>query len=138
MILFFVLSYIHNAFAKKEHIIVFFFLSGKAYTTTWKHGILSDLYDLDFRGHLPTFIDGFLSHRLFQVRAGSTPSDTYGQEMGVSQGSSLSPLLFSLKINKIVKSVLKDSEASLFVDDFTLRTRAKSLLHAERLAQQCV
>ncbi|WP_419651044.1 RNA-directed DNA polymerase, partial [Thiolapillus sp.] len=65
-------SYIRNAFAKKEHVLAIFFDLEKAYDTTWKHGILSDLYDLDFRGHLPTFIDGFLSHRLFQVRAGST------------------------------------------------------------------
>ena len=82
-------SYIRNAFAKKEPVIAIFFDLEKAYDTTWKHGILSDLYDLDFRGHLPTFIDGFLSHRLFQVRAGSTLSDTYEQEMGVPQGSIL-------------------------------------------------
>ena len=65
-------SYIRNAFAKKEHVLAIFFDLEKAYDTMWKHGILSDLYDLDFRGHMPTFIDGFLSHRLFQVRAGST------------------------------------------------------------------
>ena len=65
-------SYIRNAFAKKEHVIAIFFGLEKAYDTTWKHGILSDLYDLDFRGHLPTFIDGFLSHQMFPVRAGST------------------------------------------------------------------
>ena len=87
---------------------------------------------------MPTFIDGFLSHRLFQVRAGSTLSDTYEQEMGVPQGSILSPVLFSLEINKIVKSVLKGSEASLFVDDFALCVRAKSLPHAQRLMQLCV
>ena len=49
--------YIRNAFAKKEHVIDIFFDFEKAYDTTWKHGKLSDLYDLDFRGHLPTFID---------------------------------------------------------------------------------
>ena len=81
-------SYIRNAFAKKEHVLSIFFYLEKAYDTTWKHGILSDLYDLDFRGHLPTFIDGFLSHRLFQVRAGSTLSYTYEQEMGVPQVAS--------------------------------------------------
>ena len=91
-------GFIRNAFAKKEHVIAIFF-DLEAYDTTWKHGILSDLYDLDFRGHQPTLIDGFLSHRLFQVRAGSTLSDTYKQEMGVPQGSILSPVLFSLKIN---------------------------------------
>ena len=95
--------------------------------------MLSNLYDLNFRGHLPTFIDGFLSHRLFQVRAGSTLSDTYEQEMGVPQGSILSLVLFSLKINNIVKSVLKGLEASLFVDDFALCICAKLLPHAQRL-----
>ena len=85
----------------------------KAHDTTWKHGIQSDLYDLDFRGLWPTFIDGFLSHRLFHVRAGPTPSDTYEQEMGVPQGSILSPSLFSFKISNIVKSVLKSSSSSI-------------------------
>ena len=70
-------SFIRNAFAKKEHVLAIFFDLEKAYNTMWKHSILSNLYDLDFRGHLPTFIDGFLSHWLFQVRAGSTLSDTY-------------------------------------------------------------
>ena len=55
--------------------------------------------------------------------------------MGVPQGSILSPVLLSLKINKIVKSVLKGSEASLFVDDFALCIRAQSLPHAQRLMQ---
>ena len=51
------------------------------------------------------------------MRAGSTLSDTYEQEIGVPQGSILSPVFSSVKINSIVKSVLKGSEASLFVDD---------------------
>ena len=62
-------SYIRNAFCQKKKRVIAIF--------TWKHGILSNLHDLDFRGHLTTFIDGFLSHRLFQVRAGSNPSDNY-------------------------------------------------------------
>ena len=79
------------------------------------------------------FIDGFLSHRLFQVRA---LSDMYEQEMGVPQGSILSPILFSLKINNIVK--LTGSEVSFFVDDFALCIRAKFLPHAQRFMQLCV
>ena len=58
--------------------------------------------------------------------------------MGVPQGSILSPVLFSLEINNIVKSVSKGSEASLFVDDFALCIRAKSLPLAQRLMQLCV
>ena len=55
-------SYIHNAFAKEEHVIAKFFDLEKTYDTMWKHGLLSDLYNLNFHGHLPTFIDEFLSH----------------------------------------------------------------------------
>ena len=58
--------------------------------------------------------------------------------MGVPQGSILSPLLLSLKINNIVKPVLKGSEASSFVDDFALSIHAKSFPHAQRLLQLCV
>ena len=75
-------SYVRNAFAKKERLIAIFFDLEKAYDTIWKRGMLSDLYSLDFRGLLPIFINGFLSNRLFHVRAGSTLSDTFEQEMG--------------------------------------------------------
>ena len=67
----------------------------------------------------------------------SALSDTHEQEMGVPQGSILSPILFSLKINNIVKSVLKGLEVSLFVDDFALCIRAKFLPHAQTCATVC-
>nr|KAG5693448.1 hypothetical protein BaRGS_022335 [Batillaria attramentaria] len=59
--------------------------------------------------------------------------DCQEQEMGVPQGSILSPVLFSLKINNIVKSVTKGTDASLFVDDFALCVKGKSL-HRQILA----
>ena len=110
--------FIRNAFIKKEHVLTIFFDLEKAYDTTWKHGILADLWDLRFRGHLPRFIQSFLSERSFRVRVGSTLSKLHKQEMGVPQGSILSPVLFSIKINNIVKAVLKGTDCSLFVDDF--------------------
>ena len=59
-------TFIRNAFVKKEHVLTIFFDLEKAYDTTWKHGILADLWDLGFRGHLPRFIQSFLSERFFQ------------------------------------------------------------------------
>ena len=91
-------TFIRNAFIKKEHVLTIFFDLEKAYDTTWKHGILADLWDLGFRRHLPRFIQSFLLERSFRVRVGSTLSELHEQEMGVPQGSILSPALFSIKI----------------------------------------
>ena len=44
----------------------------KAYDTTWKHGILLDLYKTVIGGRLPMFICDFLSDRYFKVRVGNT------------------------------------------------------------------
>ena len=87
---------------------------------------------------MPCFISNFLSDRLFQVKIGSTLSDFHVQENGIPQGSILSPVLFNIKINDIVTAVLKDSESSLFVDDFSLFLRGRSLPSVIRQLQLCV
>ena len=58
--------------------------------------------------------------------------------MGVSQGSIPSPALFSIKINNIVKAVWKGTDCSLFVDDFALCVREKTLNRVEKAMQLCV
>jgi potassium voltage-gated channel Eag-related subfamily H protein 8 len=42
-------TFIRNAFAKKEHAVSIFFDLEKAYDTTWKYGILKDLFS---RNHI--------------------------------------------------------------------------------------
>ena len=101
-------TFIRNAFAKKEHAVSIFFDLEKAYDTTWKYGILKDLFDMGLKGKLPNFISNFLSDTEFTVRVNSTYSDIQEQEMGVPQGSILSVTLFSIKINSLAK-VLSDN-----------------------------
>ena len=102
---------------KKEHVLTIFFDLEKA-MEAWKHVILAGLWDLGLWGHLPRFIQSFLSEHYFKVKVGSTLSELHEQEMLVPQGSILFPALFSIKINHIIKSVLKGTDCSLFVDDF--------------------
>ena len=131
-------TFIRNAFVKKEHVLTIFFDLEKAYDPTWKHGISADFWDLGFRGHLPRFIQNFLSERYFKVRVGCTLSELHEQEMGVPQGSILSQALFSIKINNIVKAVWKGTDCSLLVDNFALCVSGKTLNRVERAMQLCV
>ncbi len=65
-------------------------------------------------------------------------SDSYKQEMGVPQGSILSVTLFVLKINSIVKCLPAGVKGSLFVDDFLICYRSKSMHSIERVLQGCL
>ena len=85
---------------------------------------MKDLHDIGLRGRLPNFISNFLSDRSFNVRIGSILSDTFEQEQGVPQGSILSPTLFNIKLNNIVKCV-NDTDSSLYVDDFGIFYKKK-------------
>ena len=131
-------TFIREAFAQEKHVVAVFFDLEKAYDTTWKRGILNNLHEMGFRGRLANFIEGFLENRTFKVKAGSTYSDSHVQDLGVPQGSILSPALFSIQINKIVKAAKLSDECSLFVDDFAVCVSAKRLSLAVRQLQHCV
>ena len=118
-------TFIRNAFAKKEHAVSIFFDLEKAYDTTWKYGILKDLFDMGLTGKLPNFISNFLS-------------DIQEQEMGVPQGSILSVTLFSIKINSLAKILNDNIEGFLYVDDFLICYRAKNINNIERQLQLCL
>ena len=108
----------------------------KAYDTTWRYGILKDIHKLGLRGRLPTFIENFLADRTMQVPNGSSLSDYYDQEQGVPQGGVLSTTLFSIKINDTVKCFGNLTDCSLYVDDFCICHRSKSMATIERQLQQ--
>ena len=93
-------------------------------------------YKQGLRGRLPTFIESFLVDRTMQVRVGSTLSDLYDQEQGVPQGGVLSTTLFSIKINDIVKCLDNLTDSSLYVDDFCICFRSKSMPTIEMHLQQ--
>ena len=92
-------SFIRESFVRGEHNVAIFFDLEKAYDTTWKYGIMKDLFDLGLRGHLPGFIQNFLNDRTFQVRLGTTLSDPFEQDCDPISSPSPS---FPMIINKFV------------------------------------
>ena len=65
-------SAIRDSFINKRHLVSIFFDLEKAYDTTWKYGILRDLFEAGLRGRLPMFVSEFLSDRVFKVRVVNT------------------------------------------------------------------
>ena len=131
-------TFVRNALVNGDQVVSVLFDLEKAYDTTWKFGILKDLKELGFVGNLPIFVLNFLEERKFQVRVGNTFSDPFDQEMGVPQGSILSPLLFNIKINKIASMVKNQLDKSLFVDDFSISAKGKSLNVIEKQLQESI
>ena len=99
---------------------------------------MRDLHDLGIRGRLATFIQNFLADRWTQVRVGSTLSEKFDQAQGVPQGSILSTTLFNIKINSIMDCLDPKTDGSLYVDDFCMCYRSKSMRTIERHLQQCI
>ena len=108
----------------------------KAYDITWRYVILKDIHKIGLRSKLSTFIENFLADRTMQARVGSSLSDYYDQEQGVPQGGVLSTSLFNIKINDIVKCLGNLTDCSLYVDDFCICYRSKSMATIERQLQQ--
>ena len=131
-------TFIRDAFVNNQHLVAVFFDLQKAYDTTWKHGILQDLFDMGLRGCLPIFISNFLSDRTFQILLGTVLSDTFNQEEGVPQGAILSTTLFNVKINNIVNQVAHGVECSLYVDDFVIMYKSPTMDAIQRKLQQTI
>ncbi|GBL95334.1 hypothetical protein AVEN_154752-1 [Araneus ventricosus] len=129
---------IRTAFLRRHHLVSIFFDIEKAYDGAWRYGILKDLFDLDFRGNLPTFIQEFLKQRYFRVRLGNTYSNVYCQEEGVPQGSVLSVTLFILKFNAILSVLPSSIQKSLYVDDLQISCSSRDMRFVERQLQTAV
>ncbi|XP_055940827.1 uncharacterized protein LOC129971257 [Argiope bruennichi] len=129
---------IRMAFIKRNHLVSVFFDINKAYDRAWRYGIMKNLYDLKFRGHLPLFIQNFLHQRYFKVRLGNTYSNVYCQEEGVPQGCILSVTLFVLALNPILSVVPASVSKTLYVDDMQISFYARDMRYIERQLQTAI
>ena len=131
---------VRTSFARDEHLVSVFYDLEKAYDTTWRYGILKDLYQAGLRGRLPMFIAAFLRDRTFRVRVGQQISELHKLENGVPQGSILSVTLFTVKINQIAAQIPRDPNfhASLYVDDLQVAYRHTDINIIEQKLQQCL
>ena len=97
-----------------------FFDLEKAYDTTWRHGVIKQLQNMEVKGNMICFVRSFLSDRSIKVRVGNTLSSPFKWEEGVPQGSVLSVICFAVAINSVISEIYSPVRASLFVDDLAI------------------
>ena len=98
-----------------------FFDIKKAFDTVWHAKLLQKLNNLGISGRLYDFIKTFLSDRSIVVKVGGSMSDVFHINMGVPQGSVISPILFVVMLHDIHQAVSKPNfYLSMFADDVAI------------------
>ena len=103
----------------------------KAFDTPPHELLKSKLFSYEIHGETLKWIDSFLCFRQQQVVAKGVKSDWAPVLSGVSQGTVLGPLLFSMCINDISSDI--ESEIRLFADDCVCYREIKDVEHTMKL-----
>ena len=85
--------------------IVFFLDIQKAYDTVWYDGLWYKLWEMGVKGRMWHVIKKMYMSSRSAVLLEGEKSDSFNVDQGVAQGCSLSPILFSVFINDLLKEV---------------------------------
>ena len=88
---------IMESFNRGEHVLAAFLDVGKAFDNVGYSGLRFKIFQLDLPTKMARWLSDFLVSRLIQVNVNSFLSSQINPKARVSQGSVLSPLLFSVK-----------------------------------------
>ena len=106
--------------SKGKPVLAVFFDVRKAYDSVWISKLLYKLHLSGINGYMFHAIKSLITNRSFCVKIGGSKSSLFSLDMGVPQGSVLSPLIFNLMISDIEKIRLKSCKMTLYADDLTI------------------
>ena len=114
------------------------FYIAEAYNTIWRHRIIHILNKIVCKRNLFNFILNLLFESTFQIKSSNCLSDTFIQENGVPQGSTISVTLFLLVINDIFKQILMPIIPMLYADDFSILCRSSNTITIKQILQDAI
>lgn len=136
----------HNCKTRKHITTAAFFDIKKAFDCVWHGKLLEKAKAIGISGRLLNFLQTFLHQREIAVKVGAASSTSYAIDMGVPQGSVISPLLFNIMLHDIDVAIpRKGLRTSLYADDLgiwchhdrTCQPKATKLFqgHIDRIQQ---
>ena len=111
---------IKQQFARRKTLLATFFDINKAFDQIWHYRLIQKLKQINVGERMIGFIQDFLKDRHIQVRVKNTLSSPKKLDMGLPQGSVLSPTLFNIFMADLPSIFTKESEVTQFADDICL------------------
>ena len=111
---------IQDAFKAGKVVLASFIDLQKAFDKVWKDGLSVKLVRSGIRGNMLRWTKSYLHNRKARVLVNGHTGRKVLLRHGVPQGGVLSPTLFILFINDVVKELPKGVKAALYADDLVL------------------
>ena len=125
---------IKNNLAANVHTLAVYVDYKKVYDMIWHMGLIVKLRDLGMPITLLKIIVSWLGTRQAYITFGETRSDNFEINMGLPQGSSLSPYLFIVFHCDLIKCIGAHS-GHLFADDLNLLMRTSIMKSLSRMME---
>ena len=113
-------SHVKKALAKRHSVVSTFFDIHRAYDSVWHYKLLHKAKLVGLGERFLKFLNSFLSNRTFQVRVDGILSTSRSINMGVPQGSVISPTLFSLMLFDMKQLNVNGATVVAYADDIAM------------------
>jgi len=134
---------IKKQFARRKSCLATFCDIRKAYDRVWHARLLFKLRNIGINGIFYQYIKSFLSEREICTRVGRVYSDFKRIDMGIPQGSIISPTLFTILIHDLPDILSKGTKVVQYADDVAIwvntslrkHTSQRMVLYVQKLYQ---
>ena len=107
-------------FARRKNVLATFFDVKKAYDHVWHDRLLYKLKSIGLSGNIYFYIKSFLSERTVQAKVGNCYSSPRSPDMGIPQGSVISPYLFNILLYDLPSPMSSNAVLVQYADDICM------------------